>query len=380
MRITGGVAGAAAAVLVLGVAAIPAARAGDVAGGRTATTAVASAPATAPGTTLYVFLNGACNNSGPGTQAVPFCTVQEAADVVNPGQTVDITAASATEVPESVSITRSGTPGEPITFAWTGTGADPVLSPDKQTGEAVVTLDDVHDVTLSRLTIESWDTDDAIDVIGSSDISLANLHLIHGVTSDTVQPASADVMIDGASSDVTVARTNFQSGTPLEEVLAKTGAQQVTLADNLLYSGGAISGFTLDGATDAAVTNNTLLLVCTSSTLARTLVTMADGSSGSVENNILEPVGGTCTSPTVGLSVDASSAWRGHRRLQRVLPRGDCRRLLLGGHELRRPGRVRRHWPGYARHHARGRGRDGPGGGVARHQLRQLLRAGCAVH
>jgi hypothetical protein len=71
---------------------------------------------------------------------------------------------------------------------------------------------------------------------------------------------------------------------------------------------GAISGFTLDGTTDAAVTNNTLLLECTSSNVARTLVTMGDGTSGSVENNVLEPLAGTCTSPTVGLSVDASSA------------------------------------------------------------------------
>ena len=309
MRFSGGVAGVAAAVLLIGVAAIPAARAAGVAADGVAAGRVATAtPVSAPGTTLYVYFNGACDDSGPGTAAEPFCTVQAAANVVDPGQTVDIAADTANADPQSLSITRSGTPGEPITFAWTGTGADPVLSPDKQTGEAAVTLDDVHDVTLSRLTIESWDTDDAIDVIGSSDISLANLDLIHRVTSDTVQPASADVMIDGASSDVTVARTNFQSGTPLEEVLAKPGAQQVTLADNLLYAGGAISGFTLDGATDAAVTNNTLLLDCTSSTLARTLVTMADGSSGSVENNILEPVGGTCTSPTVGLSVDASSA------------------------------------------------------------------------
>ena len=185
MRFSGGLAGVAASVLVIGVAAIPAARAAEVTGGRAVTAAAA-----ATATTLYVDFNGTCNNSGPGTQADPFCTVQAAANVVDPGQTVDITAASATDDPQSVTITRSGTPKKPITFAWPGTGLDPVLSPEKQTGKAVVTLQDVHDVTLSRLNIESCGTDDAIDVIGSSDISLANLAISHYIGSGSPPPAS----------------------------------------------------------------------------------------------------------------------------------------------------------------------------------------------
>ena len=40
---------------------------------------------------LYVdAASSACNDLGSGTQAVPFCTIQAAANVVNPGQTVYI--------------------------------------------------------------------------------------------------------------------------------------------------------------------------------------------------------------------------------------------------------------------------------------------------
>ena len=302
MRISGGLAGVAAAVLIIGgVAVIPSASAADGAAG-------GSAPASAPGTTLYVDFNGTCSDSGPGTQADPFCTVQAAANVVDPGQTVDVSAATASEDPQSVTISRSGTPGEPITFAWPGTGVDPALSPDKQTGKAVVTLQDVHDVTLSRLNIESWETDDAVDVVGSSDISLANLVISH-YNGASGTPESDDIMIDGASSDVTVSRTEFASSDFGVAVLAKPGAQQVTLTTNWVRAGNMASAFTLDGTSGAVVTNNTLLVECSGSTVNRTGIAFADGSSGTAENNFIEPIASsTCPTATVGLSVDASSA------------------------------------------------------------------------
>ena len=303
MRISGGLAGVAAAVLIIGgVAAIPSASAADGAAGGTA-------PASAPGTTLYVEFNGTCSDSGPGTQADPFCTVQAAANVVDPGQTVDISGATGAEDPQSVTITRSGTPAEPITFTWAGTGFNPVLTPEKQTGKAVITLQDAHDVTLSRLNVENFGTDDAIDVLGSSDISLTGLMISHN-NGSAAAPESDDIMIDGASSDVTVSRTEFYAGAFQDAVLAKPGAQQVTLTTNWVYSGNLESGFTLDGTTGAAVDSNTLLVECASGVnVSRTGIELADGSSGTVENNVLDPVAGSsCPMPTVGLSVDASSA------------------------------------------------------------------------
>ncbi len=183
MRLSGGLAGVAAAVLIIGVAAIPSARAAGSMGGAAAS----------PATTLYVDIGGSCDTSGPGTLAVPYCTAQEAANVVDPGQTVAIIATAPVVDTAPVVIARSGTPAEPITFAWAGVGhgLTPDLSPNAQTGKAVITLEDVHDVTLSHLTIGNVGTDDGINVIGSSDISLENLQMNHTLTTAGLRPRSA---------------------------------------------------------------------------------------------------------------------------------------------------------------------------------------------
>ena len=77
-----------------------------------------SAAADVPPTDLYVNQVASCSTSGPGTQAVPFCSIQEAADVVEPGQTVHIAAG---HYYGPLRITRSGTPDAPISFVGTGT-------------------------------------------------------------------------------------------------------------------------------------------------------------------------------------------------------------------------------------------------------------------
>lgn len=295
MRVSGGLAGLAASVLVVGLAAIPVARAADA----------AASPSTAAN--LYVDFNGPCSNSGPGTLAEPFCSVQAAANMVDPGQTVDVLAASATEAPQSVTITRSGTAAEPITFTWPGTGDDPLISPQKETGKPVVTLDGVHDVTLSHLQIQDWGTDDGIDVIGSSGISLADLSIDHIVMFPDPMPSSG-ISIDGASSDVTVSRTLFEGTGKLDAVLSNEGARQVTLTTNMVKVGTG-AGFTLDGTTKAVVTGNTVLTECDEGTLPSNDVTFANGSSGTVENNVFENgADGACVTPPTALSVDASSA------------------------------------------------------------------------
>ena len=142
--------GVAAAIILLGgVAVIPSASA--------APAAASAAPASAPGTTLYVDTAKVCNNSGPGTQADPFCTIQAAANIVDPGQTVDI--ADVILWPsQSLTITRSGTPTEPIVFQWTGSGASPELGTGVQPGNASVTLQEAHDVTISGLSIVSGES------------------------------------------------------------------------------------------------------------------------------------------------------------------------------------------------------------------------------
>lgn len=143
-------------------------------------------------------------------------------------------------------------------------------------------------------------------MIGSSDISLANLWIVHwGGT-----PASASISIDGTSSDVTVARTYFDES-PRYAVLSSPGARQVTLTTNVVPESDG-SGFTLNGTTGAVVTSNTIYANTDTCANAPTGIELADGSSGTVENNIV--AAGTlvsCATPgAAALSVDASSAGR----------------------------------------------------------------------
>jgi hypothetical protein len=71
--------------------------------------------------------------------------------MVDPGQTVAITEGSLKLYNSPVTITRSGTPTEPITFTY-GTGIDPVLYPLSAIG---ITFKNVHDVSVTSLDITS---------------------------------------------------------------------------------------------------------------------------------------------------------------------------------------------------------------------------------
>lgn len=289
---------------------------GLAAGGQTAWAGVGAAghpaSATAAGTTLYVEITrfGRCSDTWPGTQAEPFCTIQHAANIVNPGQTVAIMASEANQTAQSVTITRSGTPGEPITFTWLRTLSepdDPTVSPGKQTASAVITFNGVHDVTVSNLRIQSYGTGDGIDVIGSQDISVAGATLIHTAT-EAAPVASTAVSIDGGSSAVTVSRTVF-SGTPRNAVLTAKGAHDVTVTTSAVQDTEG-AGFVLNGTTGVTVSSNTVVAFCTGLSPATGGITLADGTSGTAENNVL--LTGTsntgCVIPGAGLSVDAASA------------------------------------------------------------------------
>src|SRR5215469_4296259 len=155
-----------------------------------AATGAGAQSAAAAVTTLYVNqVSAGCSDSGPGTQAVPFCSIQAAADVVNPGQTVDIASSDY----QPVTITRSGTPSAPITF--TGTWPLGGTAPRVIGSTPVVTLQDVHDVTISSLTVYNSGTADGIDVVGSQGITLDSLSIVN--QNNTTVGSTAGVSIDG---------------------------------------------------------------------------------------------------------------------------------------------------------------------------------------
>ncbi len=259
---------------------------------------------TSPPTTLYVNnALAACSDSGPGSQAVPFCTIQAAANVVSAGQTVMIESTQAGAQP--VTITHSGTPSAPITF--TGPPVDAItINPGQATGSAVFTLKNVQDVTISSLPLYHWGGDDGVDVIGSSGITLSHLFMSHQGTTLAGAQAASGVSIDGTSSDVTVTRSQLQ-GLVGYGVQVQPGARRVTLSTN--YIGASRQpGVDLDGAVNAAVAGNTVAAACAQPTVEPDAVAVRNGTSADVEDNVLA-VGGTgCPQYGAGLAVDQEPA------------------------------------------------------------------------
>ncbi|MDI5969428.1 PKD domain-containing protein [Streptomyces sp. SL13] len=265
----------------------------------------ASADAGTP-SDLYVSNQPACNSGttrGDGTQASPFCSIQQAADVVLPGQSIVITNYFTSGSPfAGFTLSRSGTPSQPITFevrTSSGHGAveiAPPMSPPQ--GWTPVTLRNVHDVAMRGLTLER--TTDAVDVTGSQNITLDQLTLAGSVD------AGDGVRIDGTSSGVTVSRSallGLQDGHAVE---AAAGAHDIAVTTNQIEESNG-SAVALDGTTAAAVTSNSFYDTCGSD------VALTGGSAGSVENNTLgsgkESANANCPEDPV-VAVDAASQSR----------------------------------------------------------------------
>ncbi|QMU73360.1 PKD domain-containing protein [Streptacidiphilus sp. P02-A3a] len=274
------------------LASVPAVLALAVAG-LTATTAHADQ---ASGSTIYVnnFTTG-CSNTAPGagSAAVPFCTVQAAADVVRAGQTIQLFPSS-TPYQGPVVLKNSGTSAAPITI-----DGDATLGSTTQ--GAALTLDGVDYVTVDNLRINAASGQDAVDVDGSQNITLNHLILSESATITGV-PARSGVTVDGASSDVTLSRSTFLSAWGTSAVHAEAGSQRVVITTNEITTGGttAHGRVWLDGAVNAAVTSNAL------GSGAVPAVTVDGGSSAAIENNVM----GASTGPAISVAADSDATVR----------------------------------------------------------------------
>ncbi|MFE2219367.1 PKD domain-containing protein, partial [Streptomyces canus] len=267
--------------------------------------ALAGAPTAAADTgqpgTLYVQNVDWCSDTGPGTQDVPFCSVQAAADVVVPGQTVDIVGPP--RYGGKVTITRSGTPSAPITFQ--GVTSDPIGTPAAEIGPPLlggtITLSGVHDVHVSYLLLDHTTTD-AVDVKGSQDVVLDRMSIAQQGPEDATA-ATDGVSVDGTSSDVTVSRSRIYDSHG-NAVQVASGAHDVTLTTNEL-EGSRYAEIAVSGTATADLTGNTLDEACGPA------LTIDGGSSATVENNVFTGTGHgmVCLAPTAPVfSVAADSA------------------------------------------------------------------------
>ncbi|MEV4559955.1 PKD domain-containing protein [Kitasatospora sp. NPDC049285] len=232
------------------------------------TTVAASSLTATSGKIIYVATNSRpCTTAaGTGTEADPFCLLQSAVDVAQPGDTVDVVgmipiAASVTVKTSGISIVGIGNQ------AWIEGGGP----------HAALTLDHVSNVTVSNLMITTYGVP-AVAVVGSTGVSVDSSYL-------TMNPnfrGATTLTVDGASSDVTVSRTYIDEGywsAGARGVTIASGASNVTLASDVM----ATAGITATGVTGLNITNNTIQRGCDSAI-------DIDGASSAVaiENNLLE--------------------------------------------------------------------------------------------
>jgi hypothetical protein len=163
-----------------------------------------------------IFVNGsssACTDSGTGTLAAPYCTLQVAADAANPGDIVNV----APGTYAATAITRSGTASAPIIF----------------TGNGIRTAFGVSSAAITSLTLT-----------GASYVKIENFAITNGT--------AADAIVDGGS-NVTFSGDDLRASTAGEPAFHVTdAASAVTLEDSFLYGGALVDG----GSTGTVLTTN----------------------------------------------------------------------------------------------------------------------------
>lgn len=239
-------------------------------------TAIGQADAPVGG--LYVdWANPVCTDSGVGSQASPFCSLQHAANVVVPGQTVHIVGQ---DYERPVVLSRSGTADAPIHFVGVGqVDVYPAASQGSSAGSAMINFSGVQYVDLEHVTLHPQ-TVGGVSVVGAQHVGLEAVTVYGPDPTYTTGSTSADgVDIDGTSAEVSVAHSVI-GGTTGDAVRIAPGASHVTVASSTLTATGA--GVRADGAEDLELAGDTVSY--TGGGIAVTGV-----SSGSVENTVVMP-------------------------------------------------------------------------------------------
>ncbi|WP_380280944.1 PKD domain-containing protein [Kitasatospora purpeofusca] len=242
-----------------------------------------------------------CSDKGTGTQAQPFCTIQAAADVVEPGQTVDI--APDRSYTGQVTVKRSGQPGKPIVFR----GSFPIdartpsvlASGQGSTAVHAFVLDGVHDVTVSSLRL--YAPQEAVLVKDSTRIVLDRTH-VNDATSAANGGTTANIRVTGSSSDVTVSRNRVYAP-PVAGVAIDAGVTGAVVTTNIIADGTG-RGVLVTDAPGTVVVSNTIARNC-----GNDLELAGNSAAAVVENNVLFKQADRCStaSTAVPLVVSADS-------------------------------------------------------------------------
>jgi PKD domain/Right handed beta helix region len=253
-------------------------------------TPLAAHAASSDATAYYVSSSStSCDDSGPGTEAEPFCTIQAAAAAATtPGDAVLVGYGPQTG---TVEITASGTAADPITFGPQPEppeqpAAMPRPKPSTKPAEigdnelAEVTLDGASYIDMTGFTIgQGVNITHSVQVENSSNIDLTRFY------------ASGNVVVSGDSGNVTISRFQIDStsgaadGNGIDVDAGGTGDAITTNVVEAFGDGG--SGITVDGSADADITSNTIWDYCGAG------IAVGDDSNGvasgaTIENNVVE--------------------------------------------------------------------------------------------
>jgi hypothetical protein len=243
-------------------------------------TPLAAHAASSGATTYYVSTDSTtCDDSGPGTQAEPFCTITAAAaTATTPGDTVLIEPG---DYGGELQVTASGTATDPITFAAASpqTGFFNVrLNPPTTSQKYGVYVDGASYVDISGIWLGGVNINNgtAVDVANSSHVTVSDLE-----TNENVQ-------VTGDSSDVTVSRVQAQ-GTEVGSAfdVDSSGTGNVLTTNLALPALDGAAGITVEGSPGAVITSNTVTQFCGAG------IAIGDDSNGTasgatIENNVVE--------------------------------------------------------------------------------------------
>ncbi|MBR7832246.1 PKD domain-containing protein [Actinospica durhamensis] len=273
--------------------------------------AIASADSTSS-TIIYVDGSStACSDSGTGTGAVPFCTLQNGVNAAVAGDTVEV---SGSVLYAPVTISNTGTATDPITIEGSITSTTSVgVAAGSADTVPVIAVDGASYVTISGFQITST-LGTAVSVSGSSHVTLDKIRGRAGSAGQT--DAAPLVELAASSSAVTVSRSELivSGPTTAPVIQVDAGASGDVITTNFIQNISSTLAtsyaplISVVGATGTDVVSNTV----STGSACGTAVGVSGASGGSVvENNILTVGGaGDCVTgtPATGMLSVSDSA------------------------------------------------------------------------
>jgi mRNA-degrading endonuclease toxin of MazEF toxin-antitoxin module len=271
--------------------------AGAAASARSAPPMALAAQSTAPAD-LYVAICQPGTTSGDGSQAHPFCTLDEAVAAVQPGQTVMVEPGL---YAQRLTIDRSGAPGAPITFVADDHAQKHVYLNKlaSLSGAPVISVSGAHDVVIRGFMAFNW-KDEGIRVDSSSNVTIEQ-----GLLRDYGQTG---VHITGSSSGVTIGQEAITGG---PAILVDPGSSAVVATGNDIFpSTLGAAGISVTDSPGTRITGNTVVTTC-----GPGITLDGDSPSSGVWNNIIQTAKGSVQAPSAcpvpagatGITVSAGS-------------------------------------------------------------------------